>query len=824
MQQQKHFFLFLALTFLLFIGWINLRQRLWPPPPPPEVPPVANKAPKEEKKPPVVEAPPIKVAPLPITKTDDLLSLGSKERDSKYHLGVVLDPKGAGVRSIVLNKFQQAKENGKPDWQDEEKKIPKPLELVPDWLNRELPSSLLYHFDVNDSVDEMPLDTLGRIPWNVLGEKSHLVSEETLDDGRQLQRVRFQATVQGVTITKTYTLTEGEYHLGLEVKLKADKSVKFRYQLTGSHGLPVEGLWYTSTFRNALTAQVENRSVFRDLQTLQQISLWGGGNEVRKQEHRLLRYAGVAVQFFASVIVVDNTQKIQDFLSKARPTLETAVARGKVKSVAADRSTFTLTLSEKLEQTFQVLPRDRAMLADLRPDMRIGVVHRSAPFDETTMTYPEIATEISFNPDAMHPVWVDDITVRVATELIDLKPDVEVTHKYLLYNGPIKVQLLGQMSGDAAVPPELVDRYVNDLSLNTLTDYHSPGFMGTFASSIYWTDTLIFFTNLMHKVLFLLHSVVWSYGLCIILLTVMVRGLMFPVSRKQAMTALRMQELAPELKKLQEKYKDDRQAMGMAQMELYRKHGVNPFGTCWLILLQMPVFMGLYYALQESIHFRLAPFWPTWIDNLAAPDMLFWWTESIPILSRPQDFGGILYLGPYFNLLPVIAVTLMIFQQRMMTPPPVDEQQRMQQSMMKYMMVFFGLMFYKVAAGLCIYFIASSVWGFCERKLLPKRKLDPAAPAKEGLLSKWLRPNSAAVTTSPTGTLAVNEPRSSSTAITTTASDGSNRIKKKPGRNKRRPERGRSEGRPTPAGADNTSLLQRLRDWWQDLLEQAQKK
>jgi YidC/Oxa1 family membrane protein insertase len=199
--------------------------------------------------------------------------------------------------------------------------------------------------------------------------------------------------------------------------------------------------------------------------------------------------------------------------------------------------------------------------------------------------------------------------------------------------------------------------------------------------------------------------------------------MMFPLSRKQALMTIKMQQIAPELKKLQEKFKEDKQGLGVAQMELYRKHGVNPFGTCWVVLIQMPIFMGLYFSLQESIHFRLAPFWPSWIINLAAPDMLLKWGESIPFISRPEDYGGFLYLGPYFNLLPIFAITLMIVQQKMFTPPPTDEQQEAQQKMMTYMMVFMGLMFYKVAAGLCIYFIASSLWGLAERRLLPKSQL-----------------------------------------------------------------------------------------------------
>src|SRR5207248_1007134 len=115
-----------------------------------------------------------------------------------------------------------------------------------------------------------------------------------------------------------------------------------------------------------------------------------------------------------------------------------------------------------------------------------------------------------------------------------------------------------------------------------------------------------------------------------------------------------------------------------------------------------------------------------------------------PWISSWKDYGWFLYLGPYFNLLPVIAVALMILQQKYTMPPAADEQAEMQQKMMKYMMVFFGLMFYKVAAGLCLYFIASSLWGFAERKLLPKKKADgaepvPTTPARPTLMQRLLQ-------------------------------------------------------------------------------------
>jgi len=98
--------------------------------------------------------------------------------------------------------------------------------------------------------------------------------------------------------------------------------------------------------------------------------------------------------------------------------------------------------------------------------------------------------------------------------------------------------------------------------------------------------------------------------------------------------------------------------------------------------------------------------------------MLYNWSRFMP--DWVNSGVGIFGLGPYFNLLPILTIILFIVQQKIMMPPAADEQAAMQQKMMKYMMVFMGLMFFKVASGLCIYFIASSLWGLGERRFLPK--------------------------------------------------------------------------------------------------------
>jgi YidC/Oxa1 family membrane protein insertase len=211
--------------------------------------------------------------------------------------------------------------------------------------------------------------------------------------------------------------------------------------------------------------------------------------------------------------------------------------------------------------------------------------------------------------------------------------------------------------------------------------------------------------------------------------------------------------------------------------------------------LQMPIFMGLYYSLQESIHFRLAGVSSYWMPNLAAPDMLVYWSNNIPFISQPEWYGWPFYLGPFLNVLPIVAVSLMLVQQKWTMPPPTDEQQEQQQKMMKYMMIFMGVMFYKVASGLCIYFIASSIWGFVERRMLPKRKPGaPPAEAKTGLL-----PAGAVQKETFSSRFFKEEPRA------------------KGKRGKRRQDK-------AAKAEDDGSMWQRLRAWWQEVLEQAQKK
>lgn len=225
----------------------------------------------------------------------------------------------------------------------------------------------------------------------------------------------------------------------------------------------------------------------------------------------------------------------------------------------------------------------------------------------------------------------------------------------------------------------------------------------------------------------ILHFLYWitfktSYGFAIIILTVMVRCIMIPFSRKAALNAQMMQHLSPQIKEINEKYGTDLEKKSAATQALYKKYKFNPLSGCFMMFFQLPIFYGLYKALNVDIALRDQPFIPglQWCSNLAAPDQFLNWESWMPGWIASETG----YLGPYLNILPILTMFLFILQQKLFTPPATDDQQKMMQKMMMFMMLFMGFMFFKVPSGLCLYFITSSLWAVIERKLLPKPKLD----------------------------------------------------------------------------------------------------
>lgn len=301
-----------------------------------------------------------------------------------------------------------------------------------------------------------------------------------------------------------------------------------------------------------------------------------------------------------------------------------------------------------------------------------------------------------------------NVGFELVSELAEITPDKPLKQRFTLFAGPKHPELLTSY-GSADAGGE------NSYTLVGLNDY---GWFG-------WVSRPL------SHVLHLFYHLTGNYGVAIVMLTLLVRSCMLPISHRATKNAQKMQELSPELKKLAEKYKDDAQKRMKAQQDLFRQHNYNPFGGCLLALCQLPIFIGLYRCLSLDIELRGAALLPgvAWCADLSAPDQLLYWKDFMPDWLA----GETGYLGPYLNVLPLITVSLFLVNQKLMTPPATDEQTRMQQQIMKFMTVFIGVMFFKVAGGLCLYFIASSLWSLAEHKVLRKgKKAAAAATAARG--------------------------------------------------------------------------------------------
>jgi YidC/Oxa1 family membrane protein insertase len=196
------------------------------------------------------------------------------------------------------------------------------------------------------------------------------------------------------------------------------------------------------------------------------------------------------------------------------------------------------------------------------------------------------------------------------------------------------------------------------------------------------------------------YFVTGNYGIAIIILTAIVRLVLHPLSKKSQTSMQKMGKLQPQVTEIREKFKGDKKRQQEEMMKLYKTYGVNPMGGCLPIVLQIPVFIGLWRALQGSIELRQAPFC-LWIQDLSQPDALF---------------GAV-------NVLPIASCAIMFVQQKL-TPKAGDPQQQKTQKMMGYIMpVFLVWILYSLPSGLGLYFIASTLVGIGEQRII-KRHMD----------------------------------------------------------------------------------------------------
>ncbi len=201
------------------------------------------------------------------------------------------------------------------------------------------------------------------------------------------------------------------------------------------------------------------------------------------------------------------------------------------------------------------------------------------------------------------------------------------------------------------------------------------------------------------------YSIVGSYGWTIIIFGILVRLITWPLQLTQMRSARAMAALAPQMEALKKKYKDDREKLSQAQMELYREAGVNPLGGCLPMLIQFPILIILYQAIQklaENPDFA-APF--LWIPSLAHP-------EGIPpIWPFTQFYPTIAAATYFFPILILLMLATSLIQQSMMPQTSADPQAKQMGSTMKYMGIFFTFIFIPLPSGLTLYYVTQNVVG-----------------------------------------------------------------------------------------------------------------
>jgi YidC/Oxa1 family membrane protein insertase len=266
------------------------------------------------------------------------------------------------------------------------------------------------------------------------------------------------------------------------------------------------------------------------------------------------------------------------------------------------------------------------------------------------------------NPESSREVYFDKLDnnlyrVGVKSAIAPIAAGVSFTQESKLFVGPEEDALLHQVAP----------------GFDLIKDY---GYLTIIAKPLFW-------------VLMQIHQVVQNWGWAIIILTIFIKLIFFPLSAASYKSMARMKEVQPRLLQMKEQYKSDPQKLNQAMMAMYKQEKINPLGGCLPVLIQIPVFISLYWVLLLSVEMRGAP-WLGWIHDLSKPDTLL---SDLVGLSIP------------IGILPIIMAVSMFIQTKL-NPTPPDP---IQAKVMLYMPLAFSLMFFFFPSGLVLYYIVNNV-------------------------------------------------------------------------------------------------------------------
>ncbi|MBW1615769.1 MAG: membrane protein insertase YidC [Deltaproteobacteria bacterium] len=203
-----------------------------------------------------------------------------------------------------------------------------------------------------------------------------------------------------------------------------------------------------------------------------------------------------------------------------------------------------------------------------------------------------------------------------------------------------------------------------------------------------------------------IYGAIPNYGIAIIILTLITKIVLWPLGSKSYKSMNKMKKIQPLMTQIREKYKHDKQKMNAEVMNLYKTYKINPAGGCLPMILQIPIFFALYRMLYQMIELRHAPFF-LWIDDLAAPDRLFRFDFSIPMMSEPYG-------------IPVLTIIMgaSMFLQQKMSPPPGDPSQA---KIMLFLPIIFTVLFVNFSSGLVLYWLINNLASMGQQYYISKK-------------------------------------------------------------------------------------------------------
>ncbi len=258
-----------------------------------------------------------------------------------------------------------------------------------------------------------------------------------------------------------------------------------------------------------------------------------------------------------------------------------------------------------------------------------------------------------------------ELVLGTQNEIKTVAPGQTIIYEYKIFAGPQKLDVLKNANN----------------GFEKVLVFSDWGWLDAVSKAIYW-------------MLGAMHKIVPNWGICIIFISLFVYGIMYPLTLKSLLSMKKLQALQPKMKELQEKYKNNQERLSKEIMELYKVNQVNPLGGCLPMILQMPIFVGLYQVLWRSVYFRGESF--LWIKDLSMPDHTIKLPFTIP------------FLGEYVNILPILMIIIMGIQQKLnlQSNSTGTEEQVSQQKMMAVMLpILIGFIFYNMASGLNLYFV-----------------------------------------------------------------------------------------------------------------------